>query len=45
MQGSLGLELAREHRPDLILLDLKLPDLSGAYSGSARTPSCGTSRW
>jgi len=29
MQGSLGLELAREHRPDLILLDLNLPDLSG----------------
>jgi signal transduction histidine kinase/CheY-like chemotaxis protein len=27
MQGSLGLELAREHRPDLILLDLHLPDL------------------
>jgi CheY-like chemotaxis protein len=23
------LELAREHRPDLILLDLNLPDLSG----------------
>jgi PAS domain S-box-containing protein len=29
MQGSLGLELAREHRPDLILLDLNLPDISG----------------
>lgn len=29
MQGSLGLDLAREHRPDLILLDLNLPDLSG----------------
>jgi PAS domain S-box-containing protein len=29
MQGSLGLELAREHLPDLILLDLNLPDLSG----------------
>lgn len=29
MQGSLGLELAREHRPDLILLDLNLPDLPG----------------
>lgn len=29
MQGSLGLELAREHQPDLILLDLNLPDLSG----------------
>lgn len=30
MQGSLGLELAREHRPDLIVLDLHLPDMPGA---------------
>jgi CheY-like chemotaxis protein len=29
MQGSLGIELARRHRPDLILLDLHLPDMSG----------------
>ena len=29
MQGRLGLELAHEHRPDLILLDLHLPDLAG----------------
>ena len=29
LQGRLGLQLAREHRPDLILLDLHLPDLSG----------------
>ncbi len=29
MQGSLGIELARQHQPDLILLDLHLPDLSG----------------
>jgi len=29
MQGRLGLSLAREHRPDLVLLDLHLPDLSG----------------
>jgi CheY-like chemotaxis protein len=29
MQGSLGLELAREHRPQLILLDLHLPDMTG----------------
>jgi len=29
MTGRLGLELAREHRPDLILLDQHLPDLSG----------------
>lgn len=29
-QGGLGLEMAREHRPDLILLDLHLPEMSGA---------------
>ena len=27
--GELGLKMAREHRPDLILLDLHLPDISG----------------
>ncbi len=29
MQAGLGLELAREHQPDLILLDLNLPDMPG----------------
>jgi len=29
MQGQLGLDLAMDHRPDLILLDLHLPDLNG----------------
>ena len=29
MQGSLGLEMALQHRPDLILLDVNLPDISG----------------
>jgi CheY-like chemotaxis protein len=29
MSGSLGIELAREHLPHLILLDLHLPDMSG----------------
>jgi PAS domain S-box-containing protein len=29
MQGRLGIELAREHHPDAILLDLHLPDIQG----------------
>lgn len=29
MQGSLGLQLARDHHPDLVLLDLHLPDMKG----------------
>jgi CheY-like chemotaxis protein len=29
MQGGLGLDLAREHQPDLILLDVQLPDILG----------------
>jgi CheY-like chemotaxis protein len=29
MQGGLGLDLIREHDPDLILLDLHLPDMAG----------------
>ena len=29
LEGSVGVELARQHRPDLILLDVHMPDLSG----------------
>ena len=29
MHGGLGLDLAREHMPDLVLLDLDLPDMDG----------------
>ena len=29
MYGRLGIDLARQHRPDMILLDLHLPDLHG----------------
>jgi CheY-like chemotaxis protein len=29
MLGQLGLELAHRHQPDLILLDLHLPDIPG----------------
>lgn len=29
MQGSLGMELARQQHPDLVLLDLNLPDIPG----------------
>ena len=30
MQGQLGIELATRHHPDLILLDVHLPDINGA---------------
>jgi PAS domain S-box-containing protein len=30
MQGRIGLNLAREHQPDLILLDMQLPDVPGS---------------
>jgi PAS domain S-box-containing protein len=30
MQGRIGLDLAREHHPDMILLDLRLPDIPGS---------------
>ncbi|HEX8210646.1 MAG TPA: PAS domain S-box protein [Longimicrobium sp.] len=30
LQGLVGVELAREHRPDLVLLDLHLPDMHGS---------------
>lgn len=29
MTGNLGLELAQQHQPDLVLLDLHLPDIEG----------------
>jgi CheY-like chemotaxis protein len=29
MQGTIGLELARQHHPDIVLLDLHLPDMGG----------------
>ncbi len=29
LQGRLGLDLAWEHQPDLVLLDLHLPDIPG----------------
>lgn len=28
--GSEGVELARRHRPDVVLMDLRLPDIDGA---------------
>jgi CheY-like chemotaxis protein len=31
MQGQMGLDLARRHSPDLVLLDLHLPDAPGSH--------------
>jgi CheY-like chemotaxis protein len=31
MQGQMGLDLARQHSPDLVLLDLHLPDVPGSH--------------
>ena len=48
MLGRLGLDLARENQPDLILLDLHLPDLErrgGARRGCRPTRPRATSRW
>src|SRR4051794_590724 len=42
MLGRLGLELAGEHRPDLILLDLHLPDLGGSEILAALRADPGT---
>lgn len=41
-QGELGLLLAREQRPDLVLLDLMLPDLSGTEVCKALKDSAAT---
>jgi CheY-like chemotaxis protein len=42
MQGGLALELARLHKPDLVLLDLHLPDISGedVLRQLRRSPDC-----
>ena len=31
MQGQMGIDLARQHSPDLVLLDLHLPDVPGSH--------------
>jgi CheY-like chemotaxis protein len=42
MQGGLALDLARLHRPDLVLLDLHLPDIPGeeVMKELRQTPDC-----
>ncbi len=45
--GIEALDLARKHRPDLILMDIQLPEVSGleVTNGSRTIRSCGHSRW
>ena len=33
--GAEGIALAREHMPDVILMDLRLPDMDGISAGAA----------
>src|SRR5205085_5952083 len=37
-QGGVGIELARQQRPDLIVLDIQLPDISGMEATNTREP-------
>jgi two-component system, cell cycle response regulator DivK len=45
--GIEALDLARNHRPDLILMDIQLPEVSGLEvpSGSRKTLSSRPFRW
>ena len=47
MQGGLALDLARLHRPDLVLLDLHLPDIPGeeVLRQLRQRPTAATSPW
>jgi CheY-like chemotaxis protein len=47
MRPQLGLDLAADHHPDLVLLDLHLPDMPGRRSCAASRPAPGRpgSRW
>ena len=44
--GLSALDMARKHMPDLILMDIQLPEVSGieVTSGSRKTTSCVASR-
>lgn len=42
--GSEGIALAAEHRPDVILMDLDLPDMSGTAAAKTLGESAATAR-
>ena len=47
-EGRAAVPLAREHRPDLILMDLQLPDISGLDAvrrAEGDEPTRGPFRW
>lgn len=42
--GSEGVELARRHRPDIVLMDLRLPDIDGAEAARLLRADARTAR-
>jgi CheY-like chemotaxis protein len=43
--GETAIELARQHRPNLILMDVQLPDISGTEAARQLKSLSGNIRW